>query len=120
MFGLKERDIDEILSVLRQFPEVKEALIFGSRAMGNYKRGSDVDIAIKGRELTFRTISTIAGILNEDTLMPYRFDVLGYNDLKNNELLSHIDRVGRLLYLSDAAFVANEPFLGYKVEKNKR
>ncbi|HZJ21466.1 MAG TPA: nucleotidyltransferase domain-containing protein [Pricia sp.] len=117
MFGLKERDIVDIKAVLRQFPEVEEALIFGSRAIGNYKRGSDVDIAIKGRELTFRTTSRIAGILNEDTLMPYRFDVLGYNELKNKELLRHIDRIGQLLYQRDAAAVANEPSFGYKTEK---
>jgi predicted nucleotidyltransferase len=117
MFGLKERDIEDIKAVLGRFPEVEEAYVFGSRAIGNYKRGSDVDIAIKGAEVTFSTTLKITGILNEDTLMPYHFDVLGYNDLKNNELLEHIDRVGQLLYRIDASAMANEPPAGYKREK---
>lgn len=113
MFGLKERDLEEIKSILRGFPVVEEAFIFGSRAKGNFRRGSDVDIAIKGQEVTFHEISTIAGILNEDTLMPYRFDVLGYSDLKNSELLNHIDRIGQLLYRIDTT-TANEPNAEYK------
>lgn len=96
---------------------MEEAYVFGSRAMGNYRRGSDVDIPIKGTEVTFSTTSKIAGILNEDTLMPYHFDVLSYHDLKNNELLAHIHRVGQLFYRIDSTAVANEPTVGYRKEK---
>jgi len=49
VFGLKTSDLDLIIEILRRYPDVEEALIFGSRAMGNYKPGSDVDIALKGK-----------------------------------------------------------------------
>ncbi|MEQ6119162.1 nucleotidyltransferase domain-containing protein [Reichenbachiella sp. MALMAid0571] len=98
MFGLKDKDIAEIVSILDGFQEVEQALIFGSRAKGNHRNGSDVDIAIKGQEADFNIALTIAGILNEDTTMPYHFDVLSYTDLNNKDLAAHIDRVGKLLY----------------------
>ncbi|WP_204226487.1 nucleotidyltransferase domain-containing protein [Clostridium botulinum] len=52
MFGLLERDIKYINEVLDKFEEIEKAIIFGSRAMGNYKKGSDVDIAIIGKNVT--------------------------------------------------------------------
>ena len=45
MFGLLDRDIKYIIKALEQHDEIEKAIIFGSRAMGNYKKGSDVDIA---------------------------------------------------------------------------
>lgn len=99
-FGLRNSDIDEIGRIMKRFPEVDMALIFGSRAVGNYRHGSDVDIALKGSDVDFEITSKIAGILNEDTLMPYRFDVLDYNGLKNDDLRNHIERIGVILYQS--------------------
>lgn len=98
MFGLKENDINDITKVLNQFPEVEEAYIFGSRAKGNYKNGSDVDIALKGKQLSYETILELSGILNEDSLMPYRFEILNYHTIKSKELVDHIDRVGVIVY----------------------
>ncbi|CAN5249490.1 nucleotidyltransferase domain-containing protein [soil metagenome] len=98
MFGLKENDINTIVEVLQKYPEVTQAVVFGSRAKGNYKNGSDVDIAVKGAKATLYIAETISGILNEDTQIPYRFDVLSYNDLCNQDLKDHIDRVGVVFY----------------------
>jgi predicted nucleotidyltransferase len=98
MFGLGDNDIDEIVHLFQEFPEVEEAIIFGSRAMGNYKNGSDVDIALKGNGLSFNIISKINGFLNEETLMPYHFDVVNYHDIKNVDLVAHINRVGKLFF----------------------
>lgn len=98
MFGLTTEDIDELTRVLKTYPEVEEAIMFGSRAKGNYKTGSDVDIALKGRGVNYHIATTISGILNEDTLMPYRFDVISYNDISNADLTQHINRVGIVFY----------------------
>ena len=98
MFGLKELDISILNQVLASYPGVTEAYIFGSRAKGNYKNGSDVDIAIKGNNISQNLILDIATYLNEETLMPYRFDVLDYHSISNKELSEHIDRAGILLY----------------------
>ncbi len=98
MFGLKENDILVLNQVLASYPGVTEAYIFGSRAKGNYKNGSDVDIAIKGKNISYDLVLDIATYLNEETLMPYRFDVLDYHSINNKELSEHIDRAGILLY----------------------
>ena len=56
-FGLSDDDIKTITKILKSFTVIKEAVIFGSRAKGNYKRTSNVDIAVKGRNIDFRTVS---------------------------------------------------------------
>lgn len=100
MFGLNLSDIQSIQEILGQFPQVHQALIFGSRVKGNFRPGSDIDIAIKRDEASHDIASKISGILNEDMIMPYHFDVLSYHELINKELISHIDRVGKVLYNS--------------------
>jgi predicted nucleotidyltransferase len=97
-FGLFDKDLEDIHSILNQHPKVERAVIFGSRAKGNYKNGSDVDIALQGEDIDFDTISQISHALNEETNMPYRFDVLNYNGIKEPLLLDHIDRIGVEIY----------------------
>jgi predicted nucleotidyltransferase len=109
MYGLRETDIAEINKVLAQFDEVHYAIIFGSRAKGNYRNGSDVDIALKGDHLSHHNLIRISSILNEETMMPYRFDVLDYYTITNSELIAHIDSLGKLLYGSQERAIHNEP-----------
>lgn len=93
-FGLLDTDMEAIAAVLSQEPKVEQAFIFGSRAKGNFRNGSDVDLALKGEELDFNTISRISYQLNEETTMPYQFDVLNYHTIKEPALIKHIDRAG--------------------------
>ena len=97
-FGLLDVDIEIIMQILRKNPKVERAYIFGSRAKGNFINGSDVDIALKGTDLDFDTISQVSYWLNEETSMPYKFDILIYDDLKEPTLQEHIDRVGIEFY----------------------
>lgn len=97
-FGLKEKDLEKIISILSKEPEVEEAIIFGSRAKGNYNNGSDVDIALKGEKLNFKITTRISYLLNEETNMPYKFDVLNYHTISNKDLAGHIERVGINFY----------------------
>jgi predicted nucleotidyltransferase len=97
-FGLRPDDLLEIRRVLSQYPEVQEAILFGSRAKGNFRNGSDVDLALKGSKLTQGIISRIADTLNEETRMPYQFDVLDYHSIHEPKLVEHIDRVGMVIY----------------------
>lgn len=92
--GFQQSDLAIIVSVLQKYPEVDEAVLFGSRAKGNYKTGSDVDIALKGEHLTAEITSNISYQLNEETPLPYKFDVLNYHVISNTDLKEHIDRVG--------------------------
>jgi len=97
-YGLLERDINLILQSVRSFPEVSELVLFGSRAKGNYKAGSDVDLAIKGASVSYDTVLRLADMLNEEKPLPYYFDVLHYEAIAEPRLIEHIDRLGIVLY----------------------
>lgn len=97
-FGLRDGDLDYIITAIQQFSEVEKAAIFGSRVKGNYKPGSDVDIAVWGNDISFSTISRLHAILEEESPMPYFFDVVDYSHLSHKELKSHIDRIGIVFF----------------------
>lgn len=100
-FGLTDSDCDRIRSVLSAFPEIERALVFGSRAMGNHKRGSDVDLAIDGKGVTRQTVLRLKSRLNEEGPLPYFFDVLDPKALDNRNLKTHIDQFGSVIYSRD-------------------
>lgn len=98
MFGLLDRDIQYIRDALLKFTEIETAIIFGSRAMGNYKKGSDVDIAIVGINITREVILKVDEYLNEIYPLPYFFDIVHYDELSNENLVKHIDELGKVIY----------------------
>ncbi|TDK45382.1 nucleotidyltransferase family protein [Algoriphagus formosus] len=93
-FGLLESDMASILKIMDSQEMVDKVILFGSRAKGNYREGSDVDLALKGENLNFEKVSQISYLLNEETNMPYRFDLVNYHQIQEPELIKHIDRVG--------------------------
>jgi len=95
-FGLKEKTIDNIHQVLIRYPQVEQAIIFGSRAKGNFKTGSDIDLALKG-QLSLTTINKLSNEI-DDLLLPYTFDLISLSGINNSELLDHIKRVGVVFY----------------------
>ena len=92
--GLSNRDISIIKTVLQDFPEVESATLFGSRAKGNFKTGSDIDIAISLKKDSQKSIQEIHDKLEEETPLPYFFDVIDFNTIQNSDLIKHIKRVG--------------------------
>lgn len=96
--GLSRFDMDYIISALSKFNEIERAVIFGSRAKGNYKEGSDIDIAIYGDNITFDTLSSLHSILEDQGPLPYLFDIVDYTHLDHKELKEHIDRAGVAIY----------------------
>lgn len=96
-FGLEETELEQIKQVLKEYPEVDRGVIFGSRAKQTYKKGSDVDIALFGKELE-RIVTSISFKLNEETLLPYTFDVVAYDAIMSIDLKEHVDRVGIIFY----------------------
>ena len=98
MFGLLETDISLITTQIMKYSTVTQVIIFGSRAKGNYKAGSDIDLALKGDLITYDVVQSINSELNADLPLPYHFDVVNYHTLTNNDLIAHIDRVGLILF----------------------
>lgn len=96
-WGLEDTHIRMITDTIARFPEVVEARIFGSRAMGNYKPGSDVDIALFG-DKPLSCTAKIGTILNEEQPMAFQFDVVDYSKIENPDFKAHIDEFGQALY----------------------
>jgi len=97
-FGLSEQAREYIVSAVRKFPEIEKTIIFGSRAMGNSKKGSDVDLAIAGKNITSRTALKLSSLLNQELPLPYFFDVVVYENIANDNLKQHIDEHGVVLF----------------------
>lgn len=97
-FGLSQEDLAVIIDILCAQPEIESAWIYGSRAKGNFKNGSDIDIALKGDLLNLEIVNHISYLLNEETLMAYQFDIVNYRTITNANLIEHIDRVGIEFY----------------------
>ena len=100
-YGLSEEQLAEIIAFIKGYPEVEEAILFGSRAIDTYKEASDIDIAIKGEKVTAGLAATIKFDLEEDTFLPFFFDVLAYPSLTNAALIEHIDNKGVRLFGGD-------------------
>ena len=100
-YGLSEEQLAEIIAFIKGYPEVEEAILFGSRAIDTYKEASDIDIAIKGEKVTAGLAATIKFDLEEDTFLPFFFDVLAYPSLTNRALIEHIDNKGVRLFGGD-------------------
>ena len=96
-YGLKAYEIEKIRKVFESFPEIDEALLFGSRAKGNFREGSDIDISLKGRRLSHNLINKIA-LMIDDLLLPYFCELSIYNRIENPELIAHINRVGKTIF----------------------
>ncbi len=95
-FGLKEKSIIAIQEIISTNVNITEAVLFGSRAKGNFKNGSDIDLALKG-ELSLKDILSLMQKLDELNL-PHKFDLIIYNHIKEPALIDHIDRVGKIIY----------------------
>lgn len=95
--GLNESSTAIVLDFLTGTEAVEEAVLFGSRAKGNYKTGSDIDIAIKGKGVDKDIISTLNAAFEESSLI-YFVDVIAYDHITNPDLKEHIDRVGKVLF----------------------
>jgi len=97
-FGLQQGDLNEIVRILDTFPEIEEAILFGSRAKGTFKKGSDIDIAVKGTGIDDQVVTSLSYLLNEESSLPYFFDIVHLDILSEQALRAHIDRVGKRIY----------------------
>jgi predicted nucleotidyltransferase len=95
--GLPVETIEGIVAVLVRHPGVEKAILYGSRAKGNYKPGSDIDLALLGQSLDMAELARIEDEI-DDLSFPYTMDMAIYSQIDNQNLIDHIDRVGVPLY----------------------
>jgi predicted nucleotidyltransferase len=96
-FGLPDQTLAIIRRILADYPAVEKAILYGSRAKGNYRKGSDIDLTLTGDGLDHRILGEIAGRL-EDSPIPYQVDLSIRNYIDSPSLLEHIERVGVVFY----------------------
>ena len=90
MYGLKEKELKELKQILSD-KHIRKAILFGSRAKGNYSVGSDVDLAVIGNE------KELSDALNEESHLVYYFDIVNLEKIHNKKLIKHIERVGKVI-----------------------
>ena len=102
-YGLPGRTLADLNAIFHHYPSIKQAVLYGSRAKGKHRDGSDIDLTLKTDESFTRSdLLHIAGDF-DDSDMPYFVDVSIYHQLSNPDLVARIDRVGKVLYPPDTA-----------------
>jgi len=97
-FGLKETDINLICQIFSRYPQIQKSVLYGSRAMGNYKTGSDIDLTLcGGNDLTLDVLYRVMEDL-DNLLLPYTFDLSIFRQITDKDFISHIRHVGRTFY----------------------
>ena len=96
-FGLSDNVIATVNAIFKQYPNVEKAVLYGSRAKGNYKNGSDIDLSLIGEALTYDDLLSISGDL-DDSYIPHKVDLSIFDCIDNAKLREHIERVGVVFY----------------------
>ena len=95
--GLSTKTVERIVAVLAHYPEIEKAVLYGSRAKGNHRNGSDIDLTLFGDGLNHALLTRLDNEL-DDLLLPYKFDLSFFAELTHAELIDHIQRVGMVFY----------------------
>jgi hypothetical protein len=93
-FGLPQSTFDALLNTFTTFPDINWVKLYGSRALGTYQKGSDIDIAYSGPV----TINAALLAQLEELSTPYCFDVTHYNSITEQGFKTHIDTHGIVIY----------------------
>ncbi|AKL93669.1 nucleotidyltransferase domain-containing protein [Clostridium aceticum] len=96
-YGLKESILASILEVFSRHSKIEKVLLYGSRAKGNYKNGSDIDLTFIGKNINLEDINKLHLELDE-LYLPYSFDLSIFEKIENKDLIDHINRVGIIIY----------------------
>lgn len=98
LYGIYPRSYTLLLDELKKYPHIHQVILFGSRAMGNFKKGSDIDLALVGEKISPTILTTIIGRLNEELDIPYKCDVVHFSSLQSEALKKHILEKGVILF----------------------
>jgi|GEM_PF-43582 len=99
-YGLSEETIAKISGVFAKHPRVEKAVLYGSRAKGAHKPGSDIDLTLYAADLPEKEKNRILDELDELDL-PYTIDLSLFHRLSHAKLREHIERVGVVFYRRD-------------------
>jgi len=95
--GLPKTVIESFYSIFSCYPEIDQVILYGSRAKGLFREGSDIDLTIKSSKLSLQQLNRIEDDI-DDLLLPYLLDISLFSVIDNPDLINHINRVGKVLY----------------------
>ena len=97
-FGLSDKSMEIIRGIYSQFPQIESVILYGSRAKGNFKPGSDIDMTIVADPtFDFSSLAKVNAMFHESSL-PYLYDISDFSKLTNQDLIEHIKRCGKVIY----------------------
>lgn len=101
MFGLDPDTLRNIREGIRKLPQIEKVILYGSRAKGNYHTGSDIDLTLYGKNLTLN--NSVYPLMDEleELYLPYTFDISIFDHIDNQDLVEHINRVGKVFFLKE-------------------
>ena len=114
MFGLKEKHIELINQCFEKYQPIELVIIYGSRALGNYRPGSDIDLAIVSNDPGFPQLMKLENEL-DDLLLPYKMDIVVKGKISNPALVKHIENFGKVFYDKTKKLAFSESPVEYRV-----
>lgn len=90
--GIREQVLGEIKALAEKYG-IERVILFGSRARGDYRRTSDIDLAVSGGNVTRFALD-----VEEDTATLLKYDIVDLDSEMQDELRESIRKEGRLLY----------------------
>lgn len=97
LYGLSEETVQNLINIFKTFPQINKVILYGSRAKGNYRKGSDIDFTLDGAGLTSKLLYRVDDKIDE-LYLPYKVDLSVLGNIDNEDLIEHINRVGKVFY----------------------
>jgi predicted nucleotidyltransferase len=99
-YGLNKATLESMIRIFEKYPEIQRVILYGSRAKGNFREGSDIDLSIKSKNIDLQKLFRIENDL-DDLLLPYKIDISLFHHISNPDLREHIERVGVDIYKNE-------------------
>ncbi|MDN5871391.1 MAG: nucleotidyltransferase domain-containing protein [Nitrococcus sp.] len=99
-YGLPPHVFKQLEAVFRSWPRIERVTLYGSRAKGNYRKGSDIDLCLEGQALEVADLLKLDAEI-DDLLLPWKIDLSLKHMIDNPNLLAHIERVGVPIYSAE-------------------
>jgi predicted nucleotidyltransferase len=116
LFGLSEVDIKKLQQSFEEYPEIELVILYGTRARGDFRYNSDIDLCIKG-DLCSGNLLKLENEI-DDLLLPFKIDLLLLHQINSQELISHIKQYGKIFYHKSHKIILNEDPVDYAALKN--
>jgi predicted nucleotidyltransferase len=95
--GLSETTQEKLVELFKKYSFIDNVILYGSRAKGNFKIGSDIDLTIKSSQMTLNQLLMLENDI-DDLYLPYKVDISLFNQIDNSNLIDHIQKVGIEFY----------------------